>query len=191
MKRFIKVYNGVYAPVGHLDEDVHILSMKARNAASDDVLIRVQNFGGDVKPLKLSVDSTNGKGFLVDGLVSEVRGRSISANQPSNAVIKFALPDSRRVRDHSTVDIKEEHKDENQNTEEEGVFLSMPCKNWKRTKAAVEGDCKALKNLMRLLCHRTKSERTSSKWKLTGRQRTSSQVLCCMKLEKMLVVRRR
>ena len=125
MKRFIKVYNGVYAPVGHLDEDVHILSMKARNAASDDVLIRVQNFGGDVKPLKLSVDSTNGKGFLVDGLVSEVRGRSISANQPSNAVIKrLHYPTHGESVDHSSVDIKEEHKDENQNTEEEGVFLS-------------------------------------------------------------------
>ena len=125
MKRFIKVYNGVYAPVGHLDEDVHILSMKARNAASDDVLIRVQNFGGDVKPLKLSVDSTNAKGFLVDGVVSEVRGRSISANQPSNAVIKrLHYPTHGESVDHSSVDIKEEHKDENQNTEEEGVFLS-------------------------------------------------------------------
>ena len=125
LKKFFKFYNGVYAPVGHLDEDVHILSIKARNAASDDVLIRVQNFGGDVKPLKLSVDSTNAKGFLVDGVVSEVRGRSISANQPSNAVIKrLHYPTHGESVDHSSVDIKEEHKDENQNTEEEGVFLS-------------------------------------------------------------------
>lgn len=125
MKKFYKVYNGIYAPVGHLDEDVHILSMKARNAASDDVLIRVQNFGGDVKPLKLSVDSTNSNGFLVNGVVSEVRGRSISANQPSNAVVKrLHYPTHGESVDHSNVDIKEEHKDENQNTEEEGVFLS-------------------------------------------------------------------
>ena len=139
-----------------------------------------------MKPLKLSVDSTNGKGFLVDGVVSEVRGRSISANQPSNAVIKrLHYPTHGESVDHSSVDIKEEHKD-GQNTEEEGVFLSDAAmqKLEEDKTAVVEGDCKALKNRMRLLCHRIKSERTSSKWKLTGRQRTSSQVLCCMKLKK-------
>ena len=50
--------------------------------------------------------------------------------------------------DHSNVDIKEEHKDENQNTEEEGVLSDAAMQKLEETKAAVEGDCKALKNRM-------------------------------------------
>jgi hypothetical protein len=127
LNEYTKVYNGLYAPAGRLDDDVHILSIKARNAASDDILLRIQNFGNEIKPFKLTVDANanNGKGFLFNGAVSEIRSRTISANQPSNMVIKrLHYPTHGEAVDHSNVDVKEEHHDENQNTEEEGVFLS-------------------------------------------------------------------
>ena len=127
LNEYTKIYNGLYAPAGRLDDDVHILSIKARNAASDDIILRIQNFGDEIKPFKLTVDANanNGKGFLFNGAVSEIRSRTISANQPSNMVIKrLHYPTHGEAVDHSNVDVKEEHHDENQNTEEEGVFLS-------------------------------------------------------------------
>ena len=116
LKDFTRLYNGIYAPIGRLDDDVHILSMKARNAASDDILLRLQNFGDGIKPFKLSVDASakNGKGFLFNGMVNEIRSRTISANQPSNVVVKrLHYPTHGEEVDHSNVDVKEEHHDEN------------------------------------------------------------------------------
>merc|ERR1712167_220142 len=59
-------------------------------------------------------------GFLFNCAVSEIRSRTISANQPSNMVIKrLHYPTHGEAVDHSNVDVKEEHHDENQNTLEE------------------------------------------------------------------------
>ena len=75
--------------------------------------------------ITFNANANNGKGFLFNGAVSEIRSRTISANQPSNMVIKrLHYPTHGEAVDHSNVDVKEEHHDENQNTEEEGVFLS-------------------------------------------------------------------
>jgi hypothetical protein len=116
LQDFSAVHSGHFAPVDPLDKNVHILSFKVRDAHSDDVLLRVQNLGGSSKPFPLVTRQI---------AFQEVRARSASANQPFSAVrSRLHYPTEGEVHDHSNVVVGEEHKDENQNTEEEGVFLS-------------------------------------------------------------------
>jgi alpha-mannosidase II len=120
------IYQSTFQPFGTVDENIHILSLKARDAHSDDILVRIQNLGDRVVPVRLQAQGNDGAGLLLDGAVEEIRSRSISANQPSAAVVKrLHYPTAGEVHDHSNVDVNDHAlTEENQNTEEEGVFLS-------------------------------------------------------------------
>jgi len=149
-KKWVSVYNPTFSPLISLPTNTHLVSLKVRDAITDDIVLRFAHIFESSQHATFSKQSTlSWDRIFQNWEVSSKRERSLALTMDIHTAQnrRPVLPPSTELLQHVSGLPLEFSKQDSQNTQEEGVFISKAALDEMKKSKQQEEDNNGDKNI--------------------------------------------